>query len=138
MVKYYLFLLLIFYSLSTKAQTRVVLKGLEADTLIFYKAEHSPEFPGGLDKFVAYLAKNIKYPKEAINDIQGRIIVQMIIEKNGSISNVKLLNVRSKALDQEIARVLLSSPKWKPGTVHGKPVRVNYPIPITCLIPSMD
>ena len=101
MVKYCIFSVMIFCSLSIKAQTKVALKESGADTIIFYHVEHIPEFPGGLDKFGAYLAKNIRYPKEALNDFQGRIASQVIIEKDGSVSNVKLLNVQSKALALE-------------------------------------
>lgn len=126
-------------SLLTKAQPNTAIKTTKpSDALIFKNVQHPPEFPGGISKFNTYIAKNLRYPEDTLNDIQGRITLQMIIEKNGSISIVTLLNIKSKALRNEVKRVFLNSPKWKPGLQNGKPVRVSYPFSIACIMPSID
>ena len=90
-----------------------------------------PKFPGGLSECMKFLGKNIKYPDEAIaKKIEGRVILQMIIEKDGSVSNVKVARGVHPLLDKEAVRVIESMPKWTPGKHKGKTVRVQYTIPV--------
>lgn len=95
---------------------------------IFVTVEDMPEFPGNINE---YLGKNVKYPVEAQKQkIQGRVIVQFVIEKDGTISEVKALRPVHPLLDAEAMRVVKAMPKWKPGTQRGEPVRVSYSMPI--------
>ena len=88
-----------------------------------------PSFPGGDP--VRWINKNVKYPVIAQeNGIQGKVFVQFVIEKDGSITNVKVLRGVDASLDKEAVRVVQSMPKWKPGKQRGKPVRVSYNVPI--------
>ena len=94
--------------------------------------ESMPEFPGGQQALFKYLAENVKYPVIAQeNGIQGRVICQFVVNKDGSI--VDVVAVRSSgepSLDKEAIRVIQSMPKWKPGKQRGKPVRVKYTVPV--------
>ena len=99
---------------------------------IFMVVEETPEFPGGMSECMKFLATNIKYPAEAVaKKIEGRVVLQMIIEKDGSISNVKVARSVDPLLDQEAIRVVQSMPKWTPGKQRGQTVRVQYTMPIT-------
>ena len=94
--------------------------------------ETSPEFPGGDEALMAYLRKNMKYPKDAMaNAIQGKVLVEFVVEKDGSISNVKVVRSVDVLLDKEAVRVTQNMPKWKPGTQNGEPVRVRMTYPLT-------
>ena len=102
-------------------------EGGEAD--VFMVVEDMPQFPGG--DVTKWLAKNTRYPMIAQeNGIQGKVFVQFVIEKDGSISNVKVLRPVDPSLDKEAIRVVSSMPKWKPGKQRGKAVRVSYTVPI--------
>lgn len=88
-------------------------------------------FPGGMSKFNQYLAKNIHYPAPAVKSrIQGEVLLSFVIEKNGSISMVKIIKSVSPVIDAEALRVLANSPKWTPTKMCGKAVRTKYNIPI--------
>jgi len=88
-------------------------------------------FPGGISKFNQYLVKNIRYPAHAIKyHIQGKVRLNFVIDKDGSISNVKVIRSVSKDIDAEAVRVLLNSPKWNPTKMCGKPVKTQYAIPV--------
>lgn len=99
----------------------------EAD--IFQVVEDMPQFPGG--SVQKWIAKNVKYPMIAQeNNIQGKVFVQFVIEKDGSVSDVKVARSVDPSLDKEAIRVVKAMPKWKPGKQRGKPVRVSYTVPI--------
>ena len=104
----------------------------EEEEVIFVVVESIPEFPGGQQALFKYLAENVKYPVIAQeNGIQGRVICQFVVNKDGSI--VDVVAVRSSgepSLDKEAIRVIQSMPKWKPGKQRGKPVRVKYTVPV--------
>lgn len=101
------------------------------DGQIFEVVEVMPEFPGGMQACLRYLAKNIEYPKAAQDaKEQGRVIVQMIISKEGKLINPKIVKGVSSTLDQEAIRVINSMPDWKPGTQKGVPVNVKYTVPV--------
>ena len=98
---------------------------------IFQVVENQPEFPGGMSELYVFLQKNVKYPPIAKESgIQGRVFVNFVVEKNGSISNVKVLRGIGGGCDEEAIRVVKSMPKWKPGKQRGKPVRVSFNLPI--------
>lgn len=99
---------------------------------IFVVVENMPEFPGGDLALLKYIANSIQYPTIAQeNGIQGRVLVNFVVDKDGSISNAKIARGVDPAIDKEALRVIMSLPKWKPGLQRGKPVRVSYTVPIS-------
>jgi len=99
----------------------------------FVVVEEMPNFgEGGIDQFRnEYIAKNLKYPDVAAeNGIQGRVYINFVVEPDGRVTNVKVVRGVDPSLDKEAVRVVSSSPKWKPGKQRGKPVRVQFTIPI--------
>ncbi len=98
---------------------------------IFQVVENMPEFPGGRGALMKYLATNIKYPpyaKEA--GIQGRVFINFVVERDGSITAVKVLRGIGGGCDEEAVRVVKNMPKWQPGMQRGKPVRVSFNLPV--------
>lgn len=104
----------------------------EEEEVIFMVVESMPEFPGGQQALFKYLAENVKYPVIAQeNGIQGRVICQFVVNKDGSIVDVEAVRSSGEpSLDKEAIRVIKSMPKWKPGKQRGKPVRVKYTVPV--------
>ena len=104
----------------------------EEEEVVFVVVESMPEFPGGQQALFKYLGDNVKYPVIAQeNGIQGRVIGQFVVNKDGSIVDIEV--VRSggdPSLDKEAIRVIKSMPKWKPGKQRGKPVRVKFTLPV--------
>jgi len=99
--------------------------------MLYDRVEKEPEFPGGMQKFYAFLTENIKYPADARRDnIQGRVAVSFVVETDGSLSDVKAPRAISPSLGEEAVRVVSQSPKWKPGIQNGRPVRVFYTVPV--------
>ncbi len=99
---------------------------------VYQIADNMPEFPGGMTACLQYLARNIKYPVTAQKEgAQGKVIVQMVIEKDGSVDHVSIVRSITPELDAEAARVVKSMPKWKPATVKDKAVRCRYTVPVT-------
>ena len=98
---------------------------------VFDVVEEMPSFPGGQGALMQYLASNIKYPVVAQeNGVQGRVIVSFVVERDGSISDVKVARSVDPSLDREAQRVVKSMPKWKPGKQNGSAVRVKYTVPV--------
>ncbi len=104
----------------------------EPEETIFMVVETMPEFPGGQAELFKYLSQNVKYPVIAQeNGIQGRVICQFVVNRDGSIVDVEVVRSGGDAsLDKEAVRVIKSMPKWKPGKQRGKPVRVKYTVPV--------
>lgn len=99
---------------------------------VFDAVEQMPEFPGGRDQLNKYYESNLRYPKVAIeNGIQGRVIVQFIVNTDGSISDATVIRSVDPACDEEALRVINSMPHWTPGQTNGKNVRVRYTLPVT-------
>lgn len=100
---------------------------------IFEIVEETPQFTnGGLTGLMQYLSKNLKYPAMAQEaNVQGRVTVQFVVNKDGSIVDVTVLRGVDPALDKEAVRVISGMPKWKPGKQRGKPVRCKYTVPVT-------
>ena len=98
---------------------------------IFQVVEEMPEFPGGMAECMKFLSKNIKYPPiSAENGIQGRVIVQFVVNQDGSIVDPAVVRGVDSHLDKEALRVIQMMPKWKPGKQRGKAVRVKYTVPV--------
>ena len=99
---------------------------------IFQVVEEMPEFPGGMAECLKFLAKNIKYPTIAQeNGVQGRVIVQFVVNQDGYIVDPVVVRSVDPYLDKEALRVIQMMPKWKPGKQRGKAVRVKYTVPVT-------
>jgi protein TonB len=99
---------------------------------VFDVVEQMPSFPGGMGALMNWLSQNIKYPVIAAeNGVQGRVIVQFVVEKDGSITDVKVAKSVDPSLDKEAARVVGSMPHWIPGKQNGSAVRVKYTVPVT-------
>ena len=98
---------------------------------IYTAVEKLPVFPGGFQAFYKYLAQNIHYPASAVkNRIHGKVYVTFVVEKDGSLANIKVARGIGDGCDEEALRVMRMSPPWQPGMQNGKPVRVAYTIPI--------
>ena len=98
---------------------------------VFLVVEDDPEFPGGLSALSQYLASNIKYPQLAKeNNITGKVFVSFVVEKDGSVGQVKILRDIGGGCGAEAVRVVKAMPKWKPGKQRGKPVRTQFNLPV--------
>jgi len=103
----------------------------EEDNVVFVIVENKPEFPGGDAELMKFISQNIKYPVIAQeNGIQGRVICQFVVNKDGSIVDITVVRSVDPSLDKEAIRVIKSMPKWKPGKQRGKAVRVKFTLPI--------
>ena len=99
---------------------------------VFDVVEKMPEFPGGQQELMNFLMKNIKYPKEATDKgTQGRVVVQFVVNKDGSVVEPTVVKSVSPELDQEALRVVKMMPKWQPGKQNGEVVRVKYTVPVS-------
>lgn len=99
---------------------------------IFVVVENMPEFPGGEMALRKYINTAIKYPTIAQeNGIQGKVFINFVVDRDGSISNAKIFRGVDPSIDKEALRVVMSLPKWKPGMQRGKTVRVSYTVPIS-------
>ena len=121
----------------TEESLGILLGGLSAledapsNDSIYQIVDEMPQYPGGEKAMMEYVAKNVKYPQEAKDkEIQGRVFVSFVVEKDGSVSTVKVLRGIGGGCDEEAVRVVSSMPKWKPGIKDGKPVRVSYMMPL--------
>lgn len=98
------------------------------DNTVYNAVEVKPDFPGGLQKFYDFVGKNYRAPEE---DIRGKVYVQFVVEKDGSLTDIKVMRDIGYGTGAEAIRVLKKSPKWKPGIQNGRPVRVLYSLPIS-------
>ena len=125
------------FSISTEESLLILMEGLSTlgdkpeNDSIYQIVDEMPQYPGGEKAMMEYVAKNVKYPQEAKDkEIQGRVFVGFVVEKDGSVSTVKVLRGIGGGCDEEAVRVVSSMPKWKPGIKDGKPVRVSYMMPL--------
>ena len=103
----------------------------EVSNKVFDVVEEMPSFPGGQGALMSFLSSNIKYPVVAQeNGVQGRVIVGFVVERDGSITDVKVMRSVDPSLDREAQRVIKAMPKWKPGKQNGSAVRVKYTVPV--------
>ena len=113
-------------------KTTKTTKKADASNKVYEVVEQMPTFPGGDAALMKYLAENIKYPVSAQKaKEQGRVVVQFIVEKDGTVTGVKTVRSVAPALDAEAVRVIKAMPKWTPGRQGGQPVRVNYNVPVS-------
>ena len=124
-LKVALMMLVLLFSFTTStAQTK-------KNDMVFDVVEVMPQYPGGQIAMLKYLMENIKYPEQAMKEgIQGRVTVRFIVEKDGSISDVRPILSVHPLLNKEAVRVVESMPKWTPGKQNGKPVRVRFNVPV--------
>lgn len=105
---------------------------VEDPNQIFVSVENPSTYPGGIEKFYEYLQKSIRYPAVAReNNVQGKVFVQYVVEKDGSLTDIKVVRGIGSGCDEEAVRVLKNSKKWTPGMQNGRPVRSQYTIPIS-------
>lgn len=105
---------------------------VEETTKIFTNVEQMPMYPGGEGALLGYLRDNIHYPTVAAeNGVQGRVVVGFVVERDGSITDVKILRGVDPSLDREAMRVVKSMPRWNPGKQNGSAVRVKYQVPVS-------
>ena len=107
-------------------------KPKEEDNKVFDVVEQMPSYPGGMGALMQYLSSNIKYPVIAEeNGIQGRVVCTFVVERDGSITDVRVAKSVDPSLDKEACRVIKSMPHWIPGKQNGSAVRVKYTLPVT-------
>lgn len=103
-----------------------------ASNRVFTEVEVPPTFPGGMGAMMAWLSQNVRYPAYAQEmNVQGRVLVKFVVLPDGSLDQVQIAKGVSLDLDNEAIRVVKAMPKWTPGTIDGKPVKVLYTIPVT-------
>lgn len=102
----------------------------------FVSVETPPTYPGGIQNFYKFLGDHIKYPQEAKDKkVQGNVFVSFVVEKDGSVMDLKVEKGLGYGTDEEALRILKSSTRWNPGIKNGTPVRVKYNIPIKFVLP---
>ena len=105
--------------------------GMASDGEVFEVVEQDPVFPGGVEAMYRYIAENLRYPQQAVEaNVQGRVFLDFIVEKDGSISSPRVLRGIGNGCDDEALRVVEAMPKWTPGKQGGKAARVRYTLPI--------
>lgn len=98
----------------------------------FSQMEVEPVFKGGIEAFYKFLRQNVHYPTVAkLNNVQGKVFISFVIEKDGSLANIRVVRSLGSGCDEEAARAIKLSPPWIPGTQYGVPVRVQYTMPIS-------
>lgn len=121
-------ILLAFFSKASAQETTTI---NDIVNKIYTVVEKEPEFPGGKKAYYEFLSKNLKWPdKTGMIDVQGKVLVSFIVEKNGRLTNFKITRSLDSLFDTEALRVMKLSPKWHPGAQGGKPVSVAYTEPI--------
>ena len=104
---------------------------VKTDSLIWIPVEVTAQYPGGMAQMMKFIQHNQKYPKDAWKaGIEGKVRVVFVVEKDGSISNARVIESIHPALDAEAIRIVLLMPKWKPGKVKDQPVKSQFSIPI--------
>lgn len=133
-MKLIFFLLLLILTIHSSAQTDSTFRIGQSD-VIFDIVEEQPEFPGGTVQLYKFISDNFIYPQKCKRkNHQGKIYVSFVVEKDGSIEEVKILRGVDKDLDAEAIRIVKLMPKWKPGKQKGKLVKVRYNLPINCTL----
>ena len=114
--------------MTANAQKTVV---SQTNQKVYDEVEQMPEYPGGMPAMIEFLQTNINYPEDAVKQkVEGRVMVQFVVETDGSISDVHVAKQVFPSLDAEAIRVVQAMPNWVPGSEKGKVVRVKYNLPI--------
>jgi len=104
--------------------------------MVFAAVEQMPEFPGGMEQFQKYIKRNIRYPVIALeNKIEGKDFLTFIVEKNGRLTNIKVVRGIGNGCDEEAIRLMKKCPKWNPGMTDGRKVRVQYVVHVNFILP---
>ena len=129
-----IFIAIVICSLNLKAQVKT--RKLSNDTTVYTAVEVEPMPQGGMDKFFTVLMNKMVVSKDCFNAgyIGGRLVIALIVEKNGTLSNVHVINQVPECIKDEVKRIMKLTPAWVPGMQNGKPVRVSYTIPIACIM----
>ena len=99
---------------------------------VYEVAEVMPEFPGGTQALFKFISENLEYPQHAIDgQIEGRVVVQFVVDKTGKVGNIQAVRSIDKLLDQAAIDVVRALPAWKPGMQNGQPVNVRYTLPVS-------
>ena len=122
--------MMIMFGLTTVSAQKTVVA--QKDQQVFDVVEQMPEYPGGMPALFDYLMQNVKYPSDAEKQkIEGIVIANFIVEKDGSISNVEVVKPVFPSLDSEAIRVITGMANWVPGKQKGEAVRVKFTLPIS-------
>lgn len=114
--------------MTANAQKTVV---SQTNQKVFDTVEQMPQYPGGMQAMIEFLQTNMKYPEDAAKQkVEGRVMVQFVVETDGSVSDVHVAKQVFPSLDAEAVRVVQAMPKWTPGKEKGRVVRVKYLLPI--------
>lgn len=109
----------------------------QGDDTIYSLADEQPTYPGGMSAFFKYIQNDLQYPEAAkAKGIEGRVFVEYVVEKDGSISNARVLKSLNTACDQEAIRLVNNSTKWNPGKIDGNVVRVKMALPLNFKLPK--
>ena|SRR5258705_12519709 len=116
---------------TTPAKSQSSKAEVKTGTPVLTTAQVMPSFPGGEEKLAQFLSTNIKYPKEALdNKVEGTVYVSFVVDETGKITNVQMLKRMAYGMDQEAMRVVRMMPNWIPGQQDGKPVAVQFTLPV--------
>ena len=103
----------------------------DSDNSVYKLVEEMAQFPGGQNEMLKYLQENLQYPEAAkANDVHGKVIVKFIVERDGSLSDIKVMRGLGSGCDEEAIRLIQSMPKWKAGKNRGKEVRTSMMVPV--------
>jgi protein TonB len=129
-------------TLAVKAQSTDSVKleeKTQPDQAHFISVEQQPEFPGGNDRFLQFIARTVRYPMNSLKaGVEGKVYVQIMIEADGTVTHPKIIRSVSKELDDEAIRVVSSSPRWKPGIQNSQPVKCLFTVPISFSIGKIN
>lgn len=121
--------------ISAPASSEAAPKAADKKKTVYEAVEKMAEFPGEMPGLIDYLRKNIRYPEEAHKaNEQGRVVVQFVINEDGSVSDVEVLKGVSESLDKEAVRVVSEMPKWSPAQVNGKNVASRFTLPVMFML----
>lgn len=132
MTKYFLLAILLFANISLKAQNTVAITDTNA---VYTAVEVQPVPPNGSAAFYKYITDHIQYPaREKADHVQGKVIMQVVVERDGSLTDIKVVRTPAEALGIEAVRVLKAAGNWTPGTQGGIKRRVQYFIPVNFVL----
>ena len=143
------FLVIVFLLQSVNVQAQMIIveelpeiqkvnPGQQNSDQIFTEVDEMPKFPNGDDALIRFLTENLKYPQDARDErIEGTVFVTFVVEKDGSVTDVRILRSVVSSLDEESIRVVKAMPKWKPGVIKGEPVRAQFTLPLRFVLGPM-
>ncbi|MFI5160895.1 MAG: energy transducer TonB [Sphingobacteriales bacterium] len=117
---------------NVKPLDSIVVVNPDLNKITYTTVDQEPMFPGGFGKLFDYFQKNLRYPDKALRDkIEGKVFLTFVVDRDGSLVDIKLLRGLTSETNVEALRLMKECPKWIPGMQNGKPVRVQYNIPVT-------